>query len=185
MQYVDAKAKRAVQKRLFSKITKCKTFLGLAGPHPEEYRKILPQANNYVLVDFNAVDESIYQNSLIGAFDTLRYHQHCYTMLNVVDCDFCKSIKSDGIDLLYIYTKMKRSNVRNQYITFTFSLRGVGLEATLDWLNDNFNLNIENRTFNKIEGDFGYKKFIHKLYNQDIYMYRDSGDYMISGLLKI
>ena len=106
-------------------------------------------------------------------------------MLNVVDCDFCKSIKSDGIDLLYIYTKMKRSNVRNQYITFTFSLRGVGLEATLDWLNDNFNLNIENRTFNKIEGDFGYKKFIHKLYNQDIYMYRDSGDYMISGLLKI
>jgi hypothetical protein len=37
-QYLDA----FVQRRLFSRIDKAKTILGLAGTHPEEYMKILP-----------------------------------------------------------------------------------------------------------------------------------------------
>ena len=41
-QYLDAKVKRYVQRRLFSKIGKAKTILGLAGIHPEEYIKVLP-----------------------------------------------------------------------------------------------------------------------------------------------
>ncbi len=41
-QYLDAKVKRFVQKRLFSHIPKTKTILGLAGTHPEKYMEVLP-----------------------------------------------------------------------------------------------------------------------------------------------
>lgn len=33
---------------------------------------------------------------------------------------------------------MKKSLVKNKYIAFTFSLRVVGFDATLDWLKANF-----------------------------------------------
>lgn len=50
-QYLDAKVKRFVQRRLFSRIDKAKTILGLAGTHPEEYMKILPYHKQVILVE--------------------------------------------------------------------------------------------------------------------------------------
>lgn len=67
-QYLDAKVKRYVQRRLFSKIGKAKTILGLAGTHPEEYIKVLPRI---VLVDFNPANDRVVRNSLVGEFDLL------------------------------------------------------------------------------------------------------------------
>lgn len=66
-QYLDAKVKRFVQRRLFSRIDKAKTILGLAGTHPEEYMKILPYHKQVILVDYNPVR----RNSLVGEFDLI------------------------------------------------------------------------------------------------------------------
>ena len=65
-QYLDAKVKRFIQKRLFSHIPKTKTILGL---HPEKYMEVLPYHKQVILVDFNPVNSSIRRNSLIGEFD--------------------------------------------------------------------------------------------------------------------
>lgn len=96
-QYLDAKVKRFVQKRLFSHIPKTKT----------------------ILVDFNPVNSSIRRNSLIGEFDLVTSQPAHHSPITFVDCDFCKSIVSCGDDLIYIYNKMKKSLVKNKYIAFT------------------------------------------------------------------
>lgn len=45
---------------------------------------------------------------------------------------------------------MKKSLVKNKYIAFTFSLRVVRFDATLDWLKVNFpELSVENRNINR------------------------------------
>ena len=68
-QYLDAPAKRGVQIRLFEEVTNVKTFLGLAGTHPEKYVEVLPPHKRRILVDFNPVHLGIRKNSLIGEFD--------------------------------------------------------------------------------------------------------------------
>lgn len=115
--------------------------------------------------------------------------------LNFVDCDFCKSIINNGADLLYIYTKMQLSPIRNKYITFTFSCRTAGDERTIEWLAKNFpeldiprNYVFINDTRCK---EIGYRQYVKRMYDPtrdrflDIYKYRDSGDNMITGLIKI
>lgn len=108
-QYLDAKVKRFVQKRLFSHIPKTKTILGLAGTHPEKYMEVLPYHKQVILVDFNPVNSSIRRNSLIGEFDLVTSQPAHHSPITFVDCDFCKSIVSCGDDLIYIYNKMKKS----------------------------------------------------------------------------
>lgn len=185
-QYINAPAKRFVQRQLFSQIKKAKTILGLAGIHPEKYLEVLPKHNQVVLVDFNPVNNFVRRNSLIGEFDLLKSVENCYTIVNVVDCDFCRSIINNGDNLLYIYNKMKRSSRKNQYITYTFSLRGVGLNQTLDWLMTNIpEIRNDLREFESINQYFGFRKFVKRLPFSNIYMYRDSGDIMISGLIKL
>lgn len=93
--------------------------------------EVLPYHKQVILVDFNPVNSSIRRNSLIGEFDLVTSHHH--SPITFVDCDFCKSIV-----LIYIYNKMKKSLVKNKYIAFTFSLRVVRFDATLDWLKVNF-----------------------------------------------
>lgn len=184
-QYKNATAKRYVQAKLFKQVKNAKTFLGLAGPNPTEYYEVIPEANKVVLVDFNPVNILVRRNSLIGEFDLLRFNETCNTIVNVVDCDFCQSILSNGAELLYIYNKLKKSLRKNKYITFTFSLRGVGIENTLNWLETNFpELHFTDRTFKPIQIDFGYNKYVKKL-TEELYIYRDSGDNMISGIIKI
>lgn len=170
-QYLDAKVKRFVQKRLFSHIPKTKTILGLAGTHPEKYMEYHKQV---ILVDFNPVNSSIRRNSLIGEFDLVAHH----SPITFVDCDFCKSIVSCGDDLIYIYNKMKKSLVKNKYIAFTFSLRVVGFDATLDWLKANFP---ELSVINRYVPEMKRRQYIKEL-NLALYIYRDSGDNMISEL---
>lgn len=186
MQYLNATAKRYVQRQLFSQIKKAKTILGLAGTHPEKYIEVLPPHNQVVLVDFNPVNETIRRNSLIGEFELLKIEESNATTVNVVDCDFCRSIINNGDDLLYIYHRMKRCNKQNQFISYTFSLRGVGLQQTLNWLMSNIpEIRNNLREFESVDKYFGYRKFVKHLPFSNIYMYRDSGDIMISGLIKL
>ncbi len=196
-QYLDARVKRYVQKRLFSKIDKTKTILGLAGTHPEKYIEVLPYHKQVILVDFNPVNDSVRRNSLVGEFDLINSQPAHYSPITFVDCDFCKSILSCGDDLLYIYNKMKRSTVKNKYIAFTFSLRGVGLTKTWQWLKENFKeLNIQSNVplssldditnLNLIQK----RQYVRQYYDStghpiNLYGYRDSGACMISGLIKV
>lgn len=190
-QYLEAPAKRGVQTRLFKGVTNVKTILGLAGTHPEKYVEVLPPHKQRVLVDFNPVHPGIRKNSLIGEFDMLMNQPANYCPVNFVDCDFCRSIINNGADLKYIYEKMKLSTIKNKYIAFTFSLRGVGLDKTMKWLGENFpELNIPVfYSFDFLEQDFGPRKYVKRLHDYwkyyDIYCYRDSGDNMISGIIKL
>lgn len=126
-QYLDAKIKRFTQKQLFKKITKVKTMLGLGGLHPEKYLEVVPEHKNCVLVDFNPADALVRRNSLIGEFDLLTNSPAERSPLNFVD--FCKSIINNGADLLYIYTKMQLSPIRNKYITFSYRTAGEQLSG--------------------------------------------------------
>lgn len=192
-QYLDAKVKRFVQRQLFKKVKKVKTILGLGGLHPEKYVEVLPEHKNCVLVDFNPVNALVRRNSLIGEFDLLTNFPANYSPVNFVDCDFCRSIINNGFDLQYIYGKMQHSVVRNKYIAFTFSLRGVGKAKTLAWLAMNFpELDIPKEcTFVTDERYAGkdYRKYVKRLFDGekflDIYLYRDSGNHMISGLIEL
>lgn len=123
-QYLDAKIKRFTQKQLFKKITKVKTMLGL---HPEKYLEVVPEHKNCVLVDFNPADALVRRNSLIREFDLLTNSPAERSPLNFVD--FCKSIINNGADLLYIYTKMQLSPIRNKYITFSCRTAGEQLSG--------------------------------------------------------
>lgn len=185
-QYLDAKVKRYVQRRLFSKIGKAKTILGLAGTHPEEYIKVLPYHKRIVLVDFNPANDRVVRNSLVGEFDLLSNEEAHYSPITFVDCDFCKTYKNCGDDLLYIYNKMKKNFVRNKHISFTFSLRGAGYIETLRFLCENFpefkrNL-YDNCPFKR--ETFTNRRF-YKQCGNNFYMYRDSGDIMVSGIIKV
>lgn len=81
--------------------------------------------------------------------------------------------------------KMKKSLVQNKYIAFTFSLRAVGLNTTLNWLKANFpELSVENRNINKYIPEMKRRQYIKEL-NPALYIYRDSGDNMISGIIKL
>lgn len=186
-QYLNAFVKREVQSKLFSQIKSAKTILGLAGTHPEEYVKVLPTYKRLVLVDFNPVNSSIRRNSLIGEFDILSYENANYSPVNFVDCDFCKTYKSCGDDLIYIYNKMKKSLVRNKYISFTLSVRKAGFIETLQFLCKNFP-EFEEEFYNGRDSEsrfkFGNRKF-YKQYSKNFYMYRDSGEIMVTGLIKV
>lgn len=194
-QYLDAKVKRYVQRNLFKQINKAKTILGLAGTHPEKYREVLPKSNRTILVDFNPVHLGIRKNSLIGEFDIISNFDSNYNPITFVDCDFCRSIITNGVDLLYIYNKMKLSKARNKYIAFTFSMRGVGEHETIKWLSINFpELNITRHCqfFNDNEfKDLNYRQYVQCMFDCEkggrlnLYKYRDSGDNMISGLIKL
>lgn len=129
--------------------------------------------------------DAISRNSLIGEFDLVTSQPAHHSPITFVDCDFCKSIVSCGDDLIYIYNKMKKSLVKNKYIAFTFSLRVVGFDATLDWLKANFpELSVENRNINRYVPEMKRRQYIKEL-NPALYIYRDSGDNMISGLTKL
>lgn len=192
-QYLDAKVKRFVQRNLFKKISKVKTVLGLGGLHPEKYIEVLPEHKNCVLVDFNPVNALVRRNSLIGEFDLLTNQPADYSPVNFVDCDFCRSIINNGADLKYIYDKMQLSLVKNKYIAFTFCIRGIGEERTIEWLAKNFpELNIpKHYTFVNDTRckEVGYFQYVRRMYTGekflDIYRYRDSGNHMISGLIKL
>lgn len=64
-------------------------------------------------------------------------------------------------------------------------LRAVGLNTTLNWLKANFpELSVENRNINKYIPEMKRRQYIKEL-NPALYIYRGSGDNMISGIIKL
>jgi hypothetical protein len=179
--YKNASLKRAIQHMLWTDIAKCNNILALSSPDfIEEYELALPKYNNLYLVNFAPNDVLINTNSLIGMFDILLYRK---IYPDFIDADFCNSIKSSGDDLVYIYNKYKKLN-RNITISFTFSIRGVGVNYTLKWLHEHFNVNVNNYIGLPIlEEHYSYRQFCNKY--GDCIHYRDSGDQMVTGIIKI
>ena len=179
--YDNAFLKRAIQKYLWTNIAKCNNILALSSPqYVPEYIKCLPIYKNLYLVNFAPESKVINANSLIGMFDILLYRK---IYPDFIDADFCNSIKSSGDDLVYIYNKYKKLN-RNITISFTFSIRGVGLLNTIKWLKHNFPeiwFGLVKVPFNKPlwkSRQFAYS------YGDCIY-YRESGDQMFTGVIKL
>lgn len=166
---------------LWTDIAKCNNILALSSPDfVGEYELALPKYNNLYLVNFEPRDVLINTNSLIGMFDILLYRK---IYPDFIDADFCNSIKSSGDDLVYIYNKCKKLN-RNITISFTFSVRGVGLLYTLKWLHEHFDVDVNNYIGTPVlKEHYGHRQFCNK-YGNCVH-YRDSGDQMITGLIKL
>lgn len=161
-----------------------KTILGLSSPEIVlEYIDTLPKHENLILVNYEPVDDSINCNSLVGMFDILLHRNIIPTF---IDADFCNSIKNSGDDLVYIYNKCKKLN-KNITISFTFSIRGVGLKNTIKWLHSNFPeiwfglAGLSKTPF----ADFKWKYRQFAYCYGDCIHYRESGDQMFTGIIKI
>lgn len=181
--YNNCPLKRAIQHVLWKNIPVQKRILALSSPNFEqEYIEALPSRKELTLVNFEPKlsFDCIQQNSLIGAFDMMLYKNQIPTF---IDADFCRTIKNCGDDLIYLYNKCKKLN-KDIIISFTFSIRGTGVLYTLKWLHENFNVNVNNYTGLPIlEEHYGYRQFCNKY--GDCIHYRDSGDQMVTGIIKI
>ena len=180
--YNDCPLKRSIQKNhcWFGEIYH-KTILGLSSPEVVyDYIQVLPKHDDLILVNYEPKDDVINANSLIGMFDILLHRNIIPTF---IDADFCNSILSSGDDLIYIYNKCKKLN-KDITISFTFSIRGVGLLNTIEWLKHNFPeiwFGLVKVPFNKPLWKF--RQFAYSY--GDCIHYRESGDQMITGIIKI
>lgn len=88
---------------------------------------------------------------------------------------------------------MKKSAIHNKYIAFTFSLRNVGLERTLEFLSQFMNIPKCYSAPSLHVCELKSRQFVKQFLSTDestttrlpLYMYRDSGACMISGLIKL
>ena len=179
--YNDCKLKRAIQHDLWASEPKHKTILGLSSPEVVEcYLQALPKHETLILVNYESIDEAINCNSLVGMFDILLHRNIIPTF---IDADFCSSIINSGDDLVYIYNKCKKLN-RNITISFTFSIRGVGLQSTMNWLKEHFpEIHIGTKSLPMYK-ELDKRQFAYSFGAESIY-YRDSGDQMFTGIIKI
>ena len=179
--YDNAFLKRNIQKHLWTNIAECNNVLALSSPqYVPEYIKCLPTHNNLYLVNFAPESKVINANSLIGLFDILLYRNQIPTF---IDADFCRTIHSCGDDLVYIYNKCKRLN-KDITISFTFSVRKVGLSSTINWLKENFpeiNVELNKAPFNQESWKHSQYAYIYG----DCIHYRESGDQMFTGIIKL
>ena len=179
--YNDCPLKRNIQLGMWFPEPFHKTILGLSSPEVVcGYLQVLPKHDDLILVNYEPIDEAINANSLVGMFDILLHRNKIPTF---IDADFCDSILSSGDDLVYIYNKCKKLN-KNITISFTFSISGVGLLYTLKWLQEHFNVNVNNCIGHPVlEEYYSYRQFANKY--RDCIHYRESGDQMITGLIRI
>lgn len=177
--YNDCPLKRSIQRALWKDI-KASNILGLSSPDLiGGYISALPQRKALYLVNFNPNSSLINANSLIGLFDVLLSKN---IHVNFIDADFCDSILSSGDDLIYIYNKSKKLGI-GVIISFTFSIRGVGLERTLEWLKSHFpEINCDKKLLSNIFET--QKRQFANIYGDCVH-YRESGEQMITGLIKI
>jgi hypothetical protein len=173
--YDNCPLKRKIQATLFPE--KADVILGLSSPRvTPSYLEVLPKHKELYLVNYEPEDDAINANSLVGMFDILTKNR---IFPDFVDCDFCDSIKSSGMDLEYIYCKYLAFK-RNVNIAFTFAVRGITLDTTINWL-AGFGLHLENRT--PYDYDFKHRQFAYQY--GDLIHYRESGEQMVSGVIKI
>ena len=181
--YRECPLKRSLQQGFWKSEPYHTTILGLSSPEiVEGYLQVLPKHKNLILVNYEPIDEAINCNSLVGMFDILLHRNIIPTF---IDADFCKTIKSYGDDLVYIYNKCKKLN-KDITISFTFSIRGVGLFQTLEWIKKNFpEVWIGTKSLKIYNDDtLGSRQFAYH-YGKDIVHYRESGDQMLTGIIKI
>jgi hypothetical protein len=173
--YDNCPLKRSIQATLFPE--KADIVLGLSSPKiVPTYLEVLPKHKELYLVNYEPEDDAINANSLAGMFDILLRKG---IIPDFIDCDFCDSIKSSGLDLAYIYYKctlLKKDIV----IGFTFAVRGITLRETVEWL-ETFPIKAGIQIpykydFNRRQFAYQYGDFIH---------YRESGEQMITGVIKI
>lgn len=167
--------KRKIQATLFPK--KADIVLGLSGPRlSPTYLEVLPKHKELYLVNYEPKDEAVNANSLVGMFDVLTRRR---IIPNFIDCDFCASIKGNGMDLEYIYMKCLDFK-KDITIAFTFAVRGITLDTTISWL-AGLGLHLETRT--PYDYDFKHRQFAYQY--GDLIHYRESGEQMITGIIHI
>lgn len=173
--YDNCPLKRSIQATLFPK--KANIVLGLSSPKiSPTYLEILPKHKELYLVNYEPEDEAINANSLVGMFDVL---VNKGIVPDFIDCDFCDSIKSSGLDLAYIYYKCVALK-KEIDIAFTFAVRGITLNDTMKWLTS-FPLLVKMQT--PYDYDFGYRQYAYQY--GDLIHYRESGEQMITGVIHI
>lgn len=187
MDFKNKITKRLVQKELFRGISS-NELLALGGDSPEEYLKVIKNKfKRITLVDMKYA-YSVNINEFITLKPGLIQRQQ---PKNVIDCDFCASVDSDGDILLEILEKMQikgRKYKKKKSLLFTFSTRTIGgLEYTIDWLNLNlYNNSLFIHTEEKIVTSQyrGYiRKMIHSQHTFEeslLLRYRDTSN-MVSG----
>lgn len=173
--YDNCPLKRSIQATLFPK--KADIVLGLSSPKiVPTYLEVLPKHKELYLVNYEPEDEAINANSLVGMFDVLTRRK---IIPDFIDCDFCASIKGNGMDLEYIYMKCLDFK-KDITIAFTFAVHGVTLDTTVNWL-AGFKVNLDTRT--SFDYDFGYRQYAYRY--GDLIHYRESGEQMITGIIHI
>lgn len=179
--YNDCRLKRAIQQALWILEPKHKTILGLSSPEiVEGYIRVLPKHDNLILVNYEPVDDAINCNSLIGMFNILLHRNIIPTF---IDADFCDSIKNSGDDLIYIYNKCKKLN-KDITISFTFSIRKVGLHPTINWIKEHFpEVHIGTKPL-PMYTELNKRQFAYS-YGIESVHYRDSGGQMLTGVIKL
>lgn len=180
--YDNCPLKRAIQgKHCWILEPYHETILGLSSPEiVYDYISVLPEHKNLILVNYEPNDDSINTNSLVGMFDILLHKNMIPTF---IDADFCDTILNSGDDLIYIYNKCKKFH-RDITISFTFSVRKVGLKPTLKWLHNNFPeiwFGLTKTPFYK--SIWKYRQFAYTY--GDCVHYRDSGGQMLTGVIKL
>lgn len=176
-EYANCPLKRAIQSALFPE--KANIILGLSSPRIEaSYISVLPKHKDLFLVNYEPEDDVINANSLIGLFDLL-LQKKIYP--DFIDADFCNTIWGSGADLLYLYQKCSRFK-KDVIISYTFSVRDVGLDKTMKWLESfpNVQMGQQLKVFEEL---WQPRQFAYQ-YGECIH-YRESGDNMISGIIKL
>lgn len=173
--YDNSPLKRSIQATLFPE--KADVILGLSSPKvTPAYIEVLPKHKELYLVNYRPEDEAINANSLVGMFDIL-----CSKNIipDFIDCDFCDSIKSSGLDLMYIYYKCLAFK-KDITLSYTFAVRGITLKETMRWL-ESFPVSLGIKT--PYSYNFEYRQFAYQ-YGEMIH-YRESGEQMITGIINI
>lgn len=182
--YQSVPIKREVQNNLFSNLNVKRTAAsGLAGNNPIEYVNLLNkhfECSEIFLYDTNPIEcnKHINKKDINDAYVT-----------NIMDCDFCSSIATDGNKLINIFKRMNDLPGK-KVLSFTFSLRlKGGLNRTLEYLNSNiFNQQltiIERQSI--ISGKWGQPfiieyKSISQFECTRIFNYKDTSS-MLSGII--
>ena len=183
METFNNSVKRTVQKTLFSKFKTIGNFTGLAGPSFEEYDALARKyfKGKIVLVDNEVISPKILNRDITEVPAT-----------RIMDCDFCRTYVESGEALKYIFNKMDLNFLHNKTLLFTLSIRYVGLDNTLDWLNVNF----YNKSLTNVKGtptislsDKGYIKFLlhkqNRFKDSLLIQYRNKNNtHMLSGGIK-
>ena len=174
--------KRITQKILFTQMQTNAAVTGLAGNSHEEYKLLIKKyfKGKVLLVDTKLTAPGIANKCITEVKPT-----------RVMDCDFCKTYVKSGDHLRRVFHKMSAINTnRNKVLMFTFSLREVGLDNTLDWLNLHFyrgSLNYTKITKSLVVDNYGYLKLIphqqNVFNNSCLIQYRETTHMITGGLM--